>query len=67
MSADNIPSNQRFLAAEEDLVAPYKFGVYDLLVLPGSFPFGGMVKRFFFFDRLGADQRDTRKMLAYRF
>jgi leukotriene-A4 hydrolase len=32
----------RFLAAEEDLVASYKFGVYDLLVLPNSFPFGGM-------------------------
>jgi hypothetical protein len=22
---------------------PYRFGVYDLLVLPPSFPFGGMV------------------------
>lgn len=33
----------RFLSAEEDLVVPYKFGVYDLLVLPPSFPYGGMV------------------------
>jgi len=32
----------RFLAAEEELVASYKFGVYDLLVLPNSFPYGGM-------------------------
>ncbi|KAJ7221960.1 Metalloprotease [Mycena haematopus] len=32
----------RFLAAEEKLVVPYKFGVYDLLVLPPSFPYGGM-------------------------
>jgi len=32
----------RFLAAEEKLVTPYQFGVYDLLVLPPSFPFGGM-------------------------
>ncbi|KDR68677.1 hypothetical protein GALMADRAFT_231006 [Galerina marginata CBS 339.88] len=32
----------RFLAAEEKLVTPYKFGVYDLLVLPPSFPYGGM-------------------------
>ncbi|KAH8111425.1 peptidase family M1-domain-containing protein [Phellopilus nigrolimitatus] len=32
----------RFLAAEEDIVVPYKFGVYDLLVLPPSFPYGGM-------------------------
>ncbi|TFK38633.1 peptidase family M1-domain-containing protein [Crucibulum laeve] len=32
----------RFLAAEEKIVASYKFGVYDLLVLPPSFPYGGM-------------------------
>jgi len=32
----------RFLAAEEDLVGTYRFGVYDLLVLPPSFPYGGM-------------------------
>lgn len=35
--------NTRFLAAEEKLVLPYRFGVYDLLVLPPSFPYGGMV------------------------
>ena len=38
-----IISFARFLAAEEKLVIPYKFGVYDLLVLPPSFPYGGMV------------------------
>ncbi|KAF9014887.1 peptidase family M1-domain-containing protein [Cyathus striatus] len=32
----------RFLAAEEKIVAPYEFGVYDLLVLPPAFPYGGM-------------------------
>ncbi|KAJ7591549.1 peptidase family M1-domain-containing protein [Mycena floridula] len=32
----------RFLSVEEDLVHPYVFGVYDLLVLPPSFPYGGM-------------------------
>ncbi|TDL22284.1 hypothetical protein BD410DRAFT_770293 [Rickenella mellea] len=32
----------KFLAAEEKVVVPYKFGVYDLLVLPPSFPYGGM-------------------------
>ncbi|KAF7367549.1 Leukotriene A-4 hydrolase [Mycena sanguinolenta] len=32
----------RFLAVEEKIVIPYKFGVYDLLVLPPSFPYGGM-------------------------
>jgi hypothetical protein len=26
-------------------VGPYKFGVYDVLVLPPSFPYGGMVSR----------------------
>ena len=33
----------RFLAEEEKHVTSYKFGVYDLLVLPPSFPYGGMV------------------------
>ncbi|KAK0462904.1 uncharacterized protein EV420DRAFT_1627897 [Desarmillaria tabescens] len=33
----------RFLRAEEDIVTSYRFGVYDLLVLPPSFPYGGMV------------------------
>ncbi|KAH7890292.1 hypothetical protein F5I97DRAFT_1799872 [Phlebopus sp. FC_14] len=32
----------RFLAAAEDVAGPYRFGVYDLLVLPPSFPYGGM-------------------------
>ncbi|KZV89070.1 hypothetical protein EXIGLDRAFT_838751 [Exidia glandulosa HHB12029] len=32
----------RFLAKAEDVVAPYTWGVYDLLVLPPSFPYGGM-------------------------
>ncbi|KAI5118515.1 hypothetical protein M0805_007684 [Coniferiporia weirii] len=32
----------KFLSAEENIVVPYKFGVYDLLVLPPSFPYGGM-------------------------
>jgi hypothetical protein len=34
---------KRFLAKEEELVPPYRFKVYDLLVLPPSFPYGGMV------------------------
>lgn len=34
----------RFLAAEEKLVGDYRFGTYDLLVLPPSFPYGGMVR-----------------------
>lgn len=38
-----LKPTSRFLAAEENIVTPYKFGVYDLLVLPPSFPYGGMV------------------------
>lgn len=30
------------LAAAESIVGPYLWGVYDLLVLPPSFPYGGM-------------------------
>lgn len=37
------PFAPRYLAEEEKVVAPYQFGVYDLLVLPPSFPYGGMV------------------------
>ncbi|RPD59483.1 zincin, partial [Lentinus tigrinus ALCF2SS1-6] len=32
----------RFLATAEKILPPYRFGVYDLLVLPPSFPYGGM-------------------------
>ncbi|KAF5356193.1 hypothetical protein D9756_004300 [Leucocoprinus leucothites] len=32
----------KFLAKEESIVTPYRFGVYDMLVLPPSFPYGGM-------------------------
>jgi len=33
---------EKFLVAAEKLCGPYKWGVYDLLVLPPSFPYGGM-------------------------
>lgn len=32
----------KFLGKEESIVSSYHFGVYDLLVLPPSFPYGGM-------------------------
>ena len=32
----------KFLAKAETILPPYRFGVYDLLVLPPSFPYGGM-------------------------
>merc|ERR1719253_2419933 len=33
---------EKFVAAGERLCGPYQWGVYDLLVLPPSFPYGGM-------------------------
>ncbi|CAK0836883.1 unnamed protein product [Prorocentrum cordatum] len=33
---------EKFVAAGERLAGEYKWGVYDLLVLPPSFPYGGM-------------------------
>ncbi|KAI9228571.1 MAG: peptidase family M1-domain-containing protein [Piptocephalis tieghemiana] len=33
---------EKFLATGESLLTPYEWGRYDLLVLPGSFPYGGM-------------------------
>lgn len=33
----------KFLDKEESIVSSYQFGIYDLLVLPPSFPYGGMV------------------------
>ncbi|KAI0344189.1 hypothetical protein BDW22DRAFT_1427828 [Trametopsis cervina] len=32
----------RFMALEQSVVTPYRFGVFDLLVLPPAFPYGGM-------------------------
>lgn len=33
---------EKFVAAAEGLYGPYRWGRYDVLVLPPSFPFGGM-------------------------
>lgn len=33
---------EQFVAAGERLCGPYSWGIYDLLVLPPSFPYGGM-------------------------
>ncbi|KAF8308712.1 zincin, partial [Clavulina sp. PMI_390] len=37
-----VEDTNKYVAAAEDLITPYEFGVYDLLVLPPSFPYGGM-------------------------
>lgn len=33
---------EKFIAAAESFLIPYAWGTYDLLVLPPSFPYGGM-------------------------
>ena len=33
---------ERFLTTGERLFGPYQWGRYDLLIMPPSFPFGGM-------------------------
>lgn len=37
-----VEDTTKFLKTEEAIVTPYRFGVYDLLVLPYAFPYGGM-------------------------
>jgi leukotriene-A4 hydrolase len=41
-AAFEFSQTEEMLKAAEDIVGPYLWGVYDLLVLPPSFPYGGM-------------------------
>jgi leukotriene-A4 hydrolase len=41
-SAYELAELERFVTAAESLYGPYRWGRYDVLVLPPSFPFGGM-------------------------
>ena len=41
-AADEFADLPRFLEAAQDLYGPYRWGRYDLLILPPSFPSGGM-------------------------
>lgn len=41
-AARELSDTERMIAATEKLYGPYRWGRYDLLVLPPSFPFGGM-------------------------
>mmetsp|Transcript_48583 Transcript_48583/g.89502 ORF Transcript_48583/g.89502 Transcript_48583/m.89502 type:complete len:661 (-) Transcript_48583:73-2055(-) len=41
-SAWEFAETEDYVAAAEKYCGPYKWGVYDLLVLPPSFPYGGM-------------------------
>lgn len=40
-----LQDTERFIATGESLLTPYEWGRYDLLVLPPSFPYGGMEVR----------------------
>jgi leukotriene-A4 hydrolase len=41
-AAHEFEDTEAMIAAVEELYGPYRWGRYDLLVLPPSFPFGGM-------------------------
>ena len=41
-AARELADTEKMVAAAEKLYGPYRWGRYDLLVLPPSFPFGGM-------------------------
>ena len=41
-AAWEFEQTEEFIAAGESFLTPYCWGVYDLLVLPSSFPYGGM-------------------------
>lgn len=41
-AAEEFVDTESFLATAESIAGPYVWGVYDLLVLPSSFPYGGM-------------------------
>jgi len=41
-AAFDFSETESFIKTAEDLCGPYVWGIYDILVLPPSFPFGGM-------------------------
>jgi len=41
-AAKEFADTEKMIAVAENLYGPYRWGRYDLLVLPPSFPFGGM-------------------------
>ncbi|CAJ0763134.1 4704_t:CDS:10 [Entrophospora sp. SA101] len=41
-AAWEFEETEKFIATGEQLLTPYEWGKYDLLVLPASFPYGGM-------------------------
>ena len=42
MAAEEFSQTEDFIKAAEEFLPPYAWGTYDLVVLPGSYPYGGM-------------------------
>lgn len=42
IAAEEFSDTEKFISTAESIAGPYEWGFYDLLVLPPSFPFGGM-------------------------
>ncbi len=42
LASRELEDTEKMVAATEKLYGPYRWGRYDLLILPPSFPFGGM-------------------------
>jgi len=41
-AATEFEDTEKFISIGEQMTIPYTWGRYDILVLPGSFPYGGM-------------------------
>lgn len=41
-AAFEFEETEKFISAAESFLIPYRWGIYDILLLPPSFPFGGM-------------------------
>ncbi len=42
--AFEFSETEQFISTAEDICGPYVWGRYDILLLPPSFPYGGMEK-----------------------
>jgi aminopeptidase N len=47
-AAWEFADTESFITTGESLLTPYEWGVYDLLLLPSSFPYGGMENPWYF-------------------
>lgn len=45
--AYEFAETEQFIKTAESFLIPYAWGIYDLMLLPPSFPFGGMENAMF--------------------